>query len=799
MYNACNQTLTRKYVVPLALTTLATVIATSSHAEQRMLEEVVVTAQKRAASLMDVPLSVSAVSGDRMMEAGIQDFADLASYIPNFEKSETSIGNYLVIRGLGSGINQGFEQSVVQYMDDIALGRSPLARAPFMDLNRVEVLRGPQNVLFGKNSIAGALSLVTNKPSDTFEGSVMAEYEPDYNTQHGQLMLSGPLSETLRGRIALRYYSDDGYFDNNLNGEEEAGRDDFTIRGTLAWDISEVTEAILKVEQSSFDLEGRTDEISFAYTNPIETDPFYGLTYPEAAAVIGSLTGHDIGSDDGKQNFRRNTNLDERLDTETDNVTLTVNYEADAFTVTSITGYVSYDTDDVLDTDGAGIDAFTMRQEENYEQFSQEIRLTSPGGETVDWIAGVYYQDWDLDFDADFLVDDESLWSALGVLGPAIGNPDLAALGALSNLRSERRYSGDSETWAIFAQATWNISDVVRLTVGGRYTDEQKSASRRMDIYNTTTEELDLVQAITGSAVFGVDFANLGEATGGAFPIHDLSESRGEDSFTPTAILEWDVSDNSMIYASVSTGFKAGGFDARGNRAGNFEYEDETVLAYEIGAKSRLLDNRLEINTAIFRSEYDDLQVSQFDGTLGFIVGNAAEATSQGVEIDGRWMLADGLTATFSAAYLDFEFDSYEDGTCGAMHTLLTGESLCDYSGETNIFSPEWSGALSLDYVTGLTDAIDLRATVDANYKDDHYVNVTLDSNIEQEAYTKINARLALEAETWTLALVGKNLTDEDINTFASDTPLSGTLKAPSYTGYMERPRTVAVQATYRF
>ncbi len=369
-----------KRALPLAIAAFSSALATSSFAQQLMLEEVVVTAQKRAQTLSDVPLSVSAVSGDKMMEAGISDFADLMAYVPNFQKADTAIGSYLAIRGIGSGINQGFEQSVVQYVDDIALGRSPLARMPFMDLNRIEVLRGPQNVLFGKNSVAGALALVTNKPSDQFEGSVMAEYEPEYNTRQGQFMVSGPLTDTLRGRLALRYYNDGGYYDNNLNGDEEAGREDITWRGTLAWDINDRTEAILKVEQTSFDLDGRSDEIVFAYANPIEGDALFGLTYPESAELVGTLTGQDIGSDDGRQDFRRNTNLDETSETNTDNVTLTINWEGDYFTVTSVTGYLAYDTDDLLDTDGSGIDAFTTHQQEDYDLFSQVLRFTSPGG-----------------------------------------------------------------------------------------------------------------------------------------------------------------------------------------------------------------------------------------------------------------------------------------------------------------------------------------------------------------------------------------------------------------------------------
>ncbi|MEP5765884.1 MAG: TonB-dependent receptor [Halieaceae bacterium] len=790
----------RPRVAPLAFTALACAININAYAQQApQLEEVVVTAQKRAQSLSDVPLSVSAISGDKMTEAGIMDLSDLSGYVPNFNKAETPLSNYLVIRGISSGINQGFEQSVVTYVDDIAMGRSPLAGAPFMDLSRIEVLRGPQNVLFGKNSIAGALSMVTNKPSDEFEANVLAEYEFEYEAKRVEGVISGPISDKLRGRLALRYLEEDGYMDNLLTGDDDPARDEFAWRGVLAWDMGERADATLKVEQSQYDLDGRPEEILFTYTNPDATSGFFGLTYPQIAETVGGLVGQDVGSDDGRQNFKRGSNLNEHVDTDVDNATLTVNWEFDQFTLTSVTGYVEYDQDLKLNNDLTGIDAYTSKAGEDYDQFSQEIRLTSPGGQTIDWIAGAYYQDWDLKYRSDFRVDGESLWSALGVLGDATGDPSLSALGVLSNLRNERRYKGDSETWAVFAQATWNISDVTRLTLGARYTDEQKTARRRLDVFNTLTNELDIVQAATGSAVFGVDFANLGEATNGAFPIHDLNEKRGEDSFTPTGIFEWDVTEETMLYASVSTGFKAGGFDARGNRAANLEYDDETVLAYEIGAKSRLLDNRLDLNISLFRSEYDDLQVSQFDGTLGFAVGNAAEATSQGVEVDGRWLLTDGLTWTFAAAYLDFEFDSYKDGTCSSITTLLTGQELCDYSGETNVFSPEWSASTSLEYVTSVTSAIDLRANVDVNWVDDQYVEVTLNDDLEQGSYTKVNARVALETASWTLAVVGKNLTDEDINTFSVDTPLSGSLGAPAYSGYMARPRTVAIQAAYRF
>ena len=783
-------------ISPLAVAVLATCTA---QAQSLTLEEVIVTAQKRAQSLSDVPISVSAVGGEQMRNASVLDLADLTPYVPNFQKADTSIGQYLSIRGIGSGINQGFEQSVVQFVDDVPLGRGPLARVPFVDLDRIEVMRGPQNVLFGKNAVAGALAMVTAKPTEELSTRLLLEYEPEYDTTLATAVVSGPLGDSVRGRLAVRYYDDGGFYQNNVNGNDEAQREDQSIRGIIAWDVSEDLSAELKVERTSFQLDGRTDEISYAYANPVQGDGFFGLTYPQIAGAVGAITRQDIGSDDGQQDFRRNTNVDETSELDADNVTLTVNWDVGGAQLTSVTAYMGYDTDEYLDLDGSGIDAFTQTQQESYDQFTQEIRLASPGGETIDWIAGLYYQDWDLEYTANFLVDDESLWSALGTLGPAIGRPDLAALAALANLQNVRQYGGDSQTYAAFGQANWNMSETMRLTVGARYTREEKTGSRRMDVYNSATGQLDLVQAITAGAVFGVDFANLGEATGGAFPIHDLKGDRSEGSFTPSAVLEIDVAEDTMFYTSVAKGFKAGGFDARGNRASNFEYEDENVLAFEAGIKGRYLDGTLELNGALFHSQYQDLQVSQFDGTLGFVVGNAAEATSQGIELDGRWLVTNGLTWSFSLAYLDFEFDKYENATCSAIHTLLTGEALCDLSGSTNIYSPKWSASTSLDYFQPITSGWDLRARLDLNYKDDHFVDVTLNEDVQQDAYTQVNAQLALEHDEWAFALVGKNLTDETISSFVTDTPLSGTLNAPSYTGYFQRPRTIAFQLRYAF
>jgi outer membrane receptor protein involved in Fe transport len=797
-------------------------MATSVFAQQPMLEEVVITAQKRAQSLMDVPISVSAVGGEKMIEAGIKDLGDLSAYVPNFNKSDTSIGQILSIRGISSGLNRGFEQSVVQYTDDVALTRGVLARAPFMDLERVEVLRGPQNVLFGKNSIAGALSFTTVKPSDEFEGSVGVEYRDEDSAKQLDAMISGPITDAVRGRLVVRGLDSDGFHENNLTGADDDGaREELAVRLTLGMDLTDNIDATLKLERSTFDMDGRGDELIGGYT-----DPASGLGYADVGNAF--LTPLGMGSDDGLANRRRNTNVQETSENEVDNITFTLNWDLGGITMTSVTAYLAYDQEEYLDVDGSGFNFLVSDKTEEFSQFSQEIRFVSPGGETIDWIAGAYYQNWDLE---------TRTTTPLEVDGPGYALAAIGA-GAILGYHQTKDFDSASDTYAAFAQATWNMSDTWRLTLGGRYTVEDKEAQRFLDMSNTTTGSMnpgfgagsacpslnaDLCAMVTGRIAFGQDYNSLGEfdasvggALGGILGIplntHDFDEDRSESSFTPTVILEWDATDTTMAYVNLSSGFKAGGFDGQGSLGDPdlFEFEEETVNSAEIGFKSSLAGGAAELNGAFFYVQYDDLQVSVFDGLVGFVVDNAAEAVTMGVELDGRWAVTDGLTLSGSAGYLDFEFKDWPEAQCSA-GLILAGDTnpdgkTCDYSGRQNIFTPEFTASLSADYRMSLTDSIDLHAVLDVNYKGSQYVEPTLDDSIKEDAVTQVNARIALETGNWTLALVGKNLTDEDSYSYITETPLSASVTRAvlgtgyaAYTGYQEPPRTIAVQAIYRF
>ena len=253
----------------------------------QVLEEVIVTATKRSQSLQDVPISVAAMTGETISNMNIRNLEDLATYVPNFSKGESGIGPVMQIRGIASGANQGFEQSVVLFVDDIPLSRAPLARMPLFDLERVEVLRGPQNVLFGKNAIGGAVSFITARPTEELSGRASLRYGWKYDDYEAIGIISGRMTENLNGRLSVRKAGYGGYYDNRLNGRSEEDREEGTVRGMLSWDVTENVNVLFKLEHNRVEGDGLGTEIISGYRNPLPqslTNPFGGMDFAEAAA-----------------------------------------------------------------------------------------------------------------------------------------------------------------------------------------------------------------------------------------------------------------------------------------------------------------------------------------------------------------------------------------------------------------------------------------------------------------------------------------------------------------------------------
>ena len=784
---------------------LAASIAVSAGAvNAAMLEEIVVTAQQRSESLQDVPVSVAAVTAEKMSNAGIVDLQGLSELVPNFSINETGISTTVTIRGISSGINPGFEQSVGIYNDGIFYGRDQLARIPMMDMERVEILRGPQGILFGKNSIAGAVSQVSAKPTDDFQGSVTALYEPDHGEQDVRVVLSGPLSESFSGRIAILDRSLDGYVFNTVSGQDEQNEEEQVIRASLRWDVSDDMTANLKVSRSTFDTVGRNMEVYNSIGAPDHISVLNGI--PSTAVASPVEAGLNYSAD----------NNGHFSDNEVSDVTLTVDWDMDGFSLTSVTGFVEYEFDENCDCDFSGAAIFDAARQEEYEQFSQEFRFTSDLGGDFDYIGGLFFQSTELNYkDQISLPSPTLIGDVLAGLAPSLAP---FAPGA----STDRSFNQEGDLWAVFAQGTYTLTDEVRVTVGGRYTSETKDADR--------TQQHKAVAAFGGQyqpAVVADPISGAYNALWGIFAIEPYQTIVGkldDSSFTPVVTVEWDANEDTMAYFTWTKGFKSGGFDARSNghpdaavnNAGNpisgnpitgsWEFDREEATSIELGSKMTLADGAAELNIALYMTEYSDLQVSQFDGTLGFNVTNAGEATVQGLEADGRWAVSDNVTLTGSAAYLYFNYDKFPNSQCyfGQVSDSADFAGLCDVSGERKEYTPELQANIGAAWMGEVGEGLILSASADLVYMDDYIYASNLDPRTMQKATTQVSARIAISDSegNWEVALLGRNLTDETVINFGGNTPLGGTLTGGagnSYYAFVNRPLNIALQAKYSF
>ena len=783
------------------------------------LEEIVVTAQKRAESLQDVPVAVSALSGVRIAEQGVTNIESLRNFVPTLWMTETAIGNNIAIRGVFSGVNPGFEQSVGTYVDGLYRGRPQQTRAPFMDLERVEVLRGPQSILFGKNSIAGALNITTARPTAELAAGATALYEPDFNEQEYTGYLSGPITEGFRARVSARYRETDGHLSNLTLSTDEPNREETNVRGWLEWDVTEDLRLSLKAEKGEFDVVGRQIEI---YSElpvpgaPGPTNPFGGLTYSQILAALGQ----DPSVLNNYPDYQRSANGD-FSNNDTEEYVFTVDWRIGDLDLTAITGYSKYEFVELCDCDFTGGNVFGVGMTEEFDQLSQEIRLASPAGGTFEYIVGAYYEEADLTFGDTIFVEGGSVLVPLLNGNPAfIGTPLQGVAGtAVANTGTPRLFDQDSTAYAAFGQVTWNVTDDFRGTLGLRYTNEEKDATRTLAFTTITGDPLTGAQALLAPATYAAAF-NV--------RAHDLSGSRSEDKLLPSVILEYDLSDDVMTYLSWSQGSKSGGFDARSNNPtvppatecntapvpdqprdpagclwgreiGTFEFEDENADNIELGAKMSF-GGSFEINAALYFTNYQDMQVSTFDGSLGFNVQNAGEADIMGLELDARWRVTEHSMLSAAVAYTDFEFKDYF-GQCAYGQAPDAPDGInCNYKGKTNEFVADWVGTLAYEYRRPISDTLQFRFGLDAYYSGETFVNPTLDERQMQDAYLKLNGRVAIGAGHWEVAVLGRNLTDEEIYPYGNDTPLAGSvLRAWSSWRFMEPARTVALQGTVRF
>lgn len=767
---------------------LTAIFPAIASAQGNILEEVIVTAQKREQSLQDVPISVAVTSGEDIEKQSLTDLGELAAQTPNIIISDAPASDQLYIRGVGSSINGGFEQSVGTFVDGIYHGRSRYSRGVLFDVERVELLRGPQSTYFGNNAIAGALNVITRKPGDEFEGYVNVLFEPDDGERSVELAMGGPVTDTLGIRVASKIYGMSGFVRDFHSGVQGPDLDDKLIRATVAWNPTDTFDATFKAEIAESD-GTRNPHFQLFNCPPAGGFPGPGGGCAAALGAFGTLNDEldTIGADTPGEFTAAHTR----------EYVLTLNLDMLNHTITSITGYSNYDYRQGFDGDSVPLPLLGVNFNEDFEQYSQELRITSPTGNRFEYIAGFYWQTSDLFNQNKIYADIVSPLLLFSPVGPLYA--PFLPVGPQNDLIQ------DEETFSLFGSLTWHITDSLRGTVGLRWTDVEKDGVKSLFIGSTN-----------GAAALSGPFTPLpfplsmfplpprGPVAGGLGTPHEpVPLSISNDDVTPSVNVQYDVTEDIMAYFSFSQGFKAGGFDAQ-NVSGPpdpLTFGPEEVDAYEAGVKATWLDGRLATNLTWYRNEYTDLQQAVLQTGITFNVENVGELVVQGVEFDATLRMTENLTISTAVAYLDSEYESYPNGGCTALQSLRFAMSnpgqtcLQDLTGKPSPYSPEFSGYVHARHVLPLPR--DLRVVTDVNvyFTDDFEVISDNDPLVTQDSYAKLDARIALgnQGNTWEIAVVGKNLTDKYTRSFANDSPLA----AGTFQMLLDRPRSLAIQGRY--
>lgn len=742
--------------------------------QERRLEEVVVTAQKRAQSIQDVPVSVSSLSGDMLEEMNMEDMNDLSKMTPNLKITADGIYNTIAIRGLGSGTNNGFEQSVGTFIDDVYFNSTARLLSSMYDIDRIEVLRGPQGTLFGRNTIAGAVAVHTGKVSEEFE-LIADSTMGDLNWNKHTLVANIPLLDgKLGARIAGQYFKRDGQVYDRMLDIESGQKRSESARVKLRYDIAEDAALTLTYQFLETSLRGQGDQYHHMPQEWIEFmqdyDPNIEGNLEDREHSTDYMSGGDIDFAD------LIAHMDFRL--------WNHNFSA-------VFADTSADRAGGLDADFGPSSALIGEGGGTSDQTSFEIRMMSDPG-TLEYITGLYYFKLDRTDLTDTYVNHVIFAQAVGtgsfVSVPGVG--EIANAGGLGNSnakdsdqkRSTFRQYGDS--YAAYGQLTWNFAERWSLIAGARYSVDYKN----LDFKN----ELTPPEGGDGPALFW-------EGVAGAEEFH-VFPNRKDESFTPKVSLIHYLTDDVNVYATYAEGFKAGGYNASAQKNNDIEFEPENSTTYEIGIKGNYFDGAARLNVAIFHTSFEELQVSTFDG-IDYIVDNAAEAISKGVEVEGMALLPGGFMLTGTYARLDASYDAFPRGPCITPHRSENPQGapdFCDLSGATLANSPETQYSIGLNYFNSLGSLpFDLVVGIDYFWQDDVFLQTDLDPEDGQEAYALWNGRVGLRAddEQWSLTVFVKNITDEIVLTSSGDVPVfSG-----AHFGSIDTPRTVTANFKIRY
>ncbi|WP_193161749.1 TonB-dependent receptor [Microbulbifer hainanensis] len=732
---------TLKKRLPL-LIALAGAVAVPVQADQQsVLEEVTVTAQKRQQSLQDVSVAVSAFSGDAIEKMGFEEGLDITQQVPNMnffaifgEASSPSVS----LRGISLvNFSDSWESPVSIYVDDVYRGNPAGSAIQLFDLERVEVLRGPQGTLYGRNTTGGLVHYVSRKPTEDFAASASASFG-SYAERIVEGMVSGPLSESVRGRVAVKSTQNDGWQTNTVTDEKLNDTDNFGYRAQLDFDLTDNGGLLLNVHGSSADQQS----VGFAHMGYLESSEAGAATCSIPRIQAGQCTSASFamtGAEAVNGHYDPEHvasgaagGLGTTIDTFGSSATL--NWDFDSFSLTSITAYEELDKFLQDDGDGTAVVYFDEQYAVDAEQYTQELRLNG-SGENTTWVTGFYYykDDRGLVTESPTTAD----WDALG-----LWHREWVAL--------------DTESWALFGQVEYDLNPELTLVSGLRYTDENR------------------------------DFAQI---SGPSFyePL-TVSDDLSESATTGRLGLDWRPDEVTLAYASLSTGFKSGGFSGSYNASlqATRPVRSEDITNFELGIKTTLAD-RFRVNAAAFNYTIEGYQAQVFLTVAdGSVITNAGDVTGTGAEIEVTAPITDNFEMIGGAGWLTTEFDSDQIFHVAGDNYTLDGNELPS--------APEFTYNLMARYYMSLGGNGELVFQGDYAWQAEHFLQIENDPYSRQDAYGLANASVSWHSPSDRYSIEGfvKNLTDEQYFTYQN------TLGSDWGYGVWGQPRTAGMRLNWK-
>lgn len=771
----------KKILLSQAIACSTLVLAGAAYAQ---LEEVIVTAQKHAQGVNDIGITVNAFTGEQLRDIGVSSAEDIAIYTPGLTVNETAATGVplYTIRGVGfQDYSTAASSTVGLYFDEVAIPYTVMSRGVVFDVERVEVLKGPQGDLYGRNTTAGQINFISNKPSDEFEAGFSLGYD-SLDVLDIEGYVSGSLAESVNGRLAVKSSKSNQGWQKSLTRNDELGeKDQLALRSILDFTLNDEASLLLNFHyvkdksdnKANTAYDGRIAGLNqFAapyrqladYVLPGgakfgQTPEWYSTGDNEAADWSNSYTSALTG---------KTWNIRPRRDNELRGLSAKLEWNFENLSLTSISSYDEFEREEANDWDGtAAIDSSNINNTE-LEVFSQELRI-SGDSESLLWIAGVYYSRDEMDEQYHYFMADSVFGNGSIPFG-------VAPFNAASILELDTKYKQETESQAVFAHVEWQATEQLRLTAGLRYTREQRDWSGctydagdgSLANFLNTSFGATLQPGDCGTIDDDPNSANyifnvIGTANiNNAFPV--FSDTIKTNRWMGKLGADYAFNDDILLYATLSQGFKSGGFNGANSNATQQlkPYGAEKLTSFETGVKTTLLENTMQLNMAAFWYDYKDKQ--EQDTAVAFVgnisgLTNVPESRINGFEADMQWLPTEQLTLNLGLAYLDTEIERWMavDTAASAWPNVVRR----DASGIELAQSPKWSYNALAKYEWSIAEDLILEVAADVVFQDDTSGGVTAEDATED--YTIVNARIAIGSEDgrWRALLWGRNITDE--------------------------------------